>query len=219
MTTTANIVFEDEMYYSHNDIAKLTDLPKDLVRQELEDRGVRYNLMLGKIRVYEGKDIKSVIESIIEQGSKKTSSDRVQYPLLKGDEDYNVSQITHELGISEHTFNTIYLGVNPLRYVKVIDGETYYKGRAINRITRNINEGTPPIKANKVEPGTYTKSEIISKLNLSVNAFNKIYVRTFDLKPVTLDEHRAYKGYIKYSGSEVNAITETILLHYGRVLP
>ena len=40
MTMTANIIFEDEMYYSHNDIAKLTDLPKDLVRQELEDRGV-----------------------------------------------------------------------------------------------------------------------------------------------------------------------------------
>ena len=35
METT--VTFEDEMYYSLNDIAKLTDLPKDLKRNERID--------------------------------------------------------------------------------------------------------------------------------------------------------------------------------------
>lgn len=217
--TTKDVTFEDEMYYSLNDIAKLTNLPKDLIQQELKKRNVKYNLMLGKIRVYEGKRVEPIIQSIIEQGSKQTVEKRRQYPLLEGNLDYNSHQIIKKLNISESMFNTIYLGVNRLKYIKFIEGRPYYKGCAVNRITHQINEGTPPIKPIRVDAQTYTKAEILRKLNISIDGFNKTYIKTFQLQPTSIDTHHAYQGYIRYDGNEVNNITETILHYYGRVLP
>lgn len=217
--TTKDVTFEDEMYYSLNDIAKLTNLPKDLIQQELKKRNVKYNLMLGKIRVYEGKRVEPIIQSIIEQGSKQTVEKRRQYKLLEGNRDYNAHQIIKKLNISESMFNTIYLGVNRLKYVKFIEGRPYYKGCAVNRITHQINEGTPPIKPIRVDARTYTKAEILRKLNISIDGFNKTYIQTFQLQPTSIDTHHAYQGYIRYDGNEVNNITETILHYYGRVLP
>ena len=211
--------FEDDMYYSLNDMYKKTDLPQDLVRQTLIKHNVDYHLMLGKIRVYEGRHIEPLIQSIIEQGSKETSDKRQRYPHLDGDKDYNIKQATKVLGISEHTFKMVYLGINQLKYIKKIDGEDVYKGRAINKITHHINEGIPPIKPIRVEPRIYHKSEIMSKLGITVHAFNRIYIQTFNLNPTHIDDHHAYQGYIQYSGSEVNQITERILSYYGRVLP
>lgn len=216
---TTDILFEDDMYYSLNDIAQKTDLPKDIIRQELEEQKVNYRLMLGKIRVYEGKYIEPLMRPMQNKKSKHIQPTHTQYPFLKNDKNYSQSGIMKTLGLSKKMFETIYLGINRLRYAHIVDGVKYYKGHDINCITHHINQGFLPIKPIRLESGHYTKVEVLSKLSIKNYNFNKIYIQTYGLKPTSIENRKSYQGYIIYHSDDINPITQDILNYYGRVLP
>lgn len=211
------VTFEDEMYYSLNDIAKLTDLPKDLIRQELEKRHVKHQIMLSTIRVFKGKDIEPIFYKLVEDGRQKTTQ-RQTYPFLDSNQDYTMNDILQQLGMSKMMFERIYLGVNSLPYTYTYYSQTYYRGLAVNKITNQINQSILPIKPIEVESRIYTKAEIVSALSTTINTFNKVYIRVYGLQPIERKKHQGYKGYVMYDGAQVNAITKDVLRYYGRVL-